>query len=124
MRNYLRTGAAIEVIVDFGDQQIFEGVTTYPIIATMRKTKPKEGHFIQFWNAEKLPTGSFADSFDEESKPYPQSALTSETWQLEPPELRALRKTIMQGHPTLRKVYSKPFRGGNHGAKRGVRRNW
>jgi type I restriction-modification system DNA methylase subunit len=37
LRNYLRTRAEIESVVDFGDLQIFEGVTTYPAIITMRR---------------------------------------------------------------------------------------
>jgi type II restriction/modification system DNA methylase subunit YeeA len=37
LRHYLRTRAEIENVVDFGDLQIFGGVTTYPAIVTMRR---------------------------------------------------------------------------------------
>ena len=37
LRRFLADGAAIESVVDFGDLQIFEGVTTYPAILTLRK---------------------------------------------------------------------------------------
>jgi hypothetical protein len=37
LRHYLRTRTEIESVVDFGDLQIFEGVTTYPAIVTMRR---------------------------------------------------------------------------------------
>lgn len=37
LRHDLRRHAEIETVVDFGDLQIFEGVTTYPAIVTMRR---------------------------------------------------------------------------------------
>ena len=37
LRTFLGDHAAIETVVDFGDLQIFEGVTTYPAILTLRK---------------------------------------------------------------------------------------
>jgi type I restriction-modification system DNA methylase subunit len=42
LRRYLRTHAEIETIIDFGDQQVFEGVTTYPVIMNHEtvRTKP------------------------------------------------------------------------------------
>ena len=37
LRKFLTDGVGIECVVDFGDLQIFEGVTTYPAILTLRK---------------------------------------------------------------------------------------
>ena len=37
LRSYLTEKAEIEAVVDFGDIQIFEGVTTYPAIVTLRR---------------------------------------------------------------------------------------
>ncbi len=37
LRKFLGDHVAIEAVVDFGDLQIFEGVTTYPAIVTLRK---------------------------------------------------------------------------------------
>ena len=37
LRSYLTENAEIEAVVDFGDLQIFEGVTTYPAIVTLRR---------------------------------------------------------------------------------------
>ena len=37
LRTFLGDDVAVEAVVDFGDLQIFEGVTTYPAIVTLRK---------------------------------------------------------------------------------------
>jgi Eco57I restriction-modification methylase len=37
LRTLLADETAIETVIDFGDEQIFEGVTTYPAILTLRK---------------------------------------------------------------------------------------
>lgn len=37
LRRYLSEAARLEGVVDFGDLQVFEGVTTYPAILTLRK---------------------------------------------------------------------------------------
>ena len=39
LRKLLSAATAIETIVDFGDAQLFEGVTTYPAIVTLRKAR-------------------------------------------------------------------------------------
>jgi hypothetical protein len=42
LRHYLR--AEVESVIDFGDLQIFEGVTTYPAIVTMRRAASASEH--------------------------------------------------------------------------------
>ena len=111
LRDFLRTKAALESVVDFGDNQIFEGVTTYPAILTMRAGAPDAAHELQFWKIAKMPTGSFADAFGNAAKPFPQAALGRGSWELEGDTLRALRAKITAGKPTLRQVYGSPLYG-------------
>ncbi len=111
LREFLRSRAMLENVVDFGDHQIFEGVTTYPAILTMKAGVPPKGHEMQFWNIDDLPDGNFLDRFESKRSPYPQGELTAGSWQLESPELRALRSKIVDGRKTLKEVYGKPFRG-------------
>ena len=115
LREFLRSKATLETVVDFGDHQIFEGVTTYPAILTMRAGAPEPDHELQFWNIGELPKGSFEDGFASAKAPYPQEALQAGSWQLEAPELRALRAKIIKGRKTLKEVYDSPF----YGIKRG-----
>ncbi len=111
LRDYLRKNAAIESIVDFGDHQIFEGVTTYPAILTMRAETPDNGHALQFWTIDDLPKDNFADAYHDHAQPYPQKALTDGSWELESPALQALRAKIVSGKKTLKETYGSPLYG-------------
>ncbi|WP_339710646.1 DNA methyltransferase [uncultured Sphingosinicella sp.] len=111
LRDFLRARATLETVVDFGDHQIFEGVTTYPAILTMRAGGPPPGHDLQFWKIGEMPTGSFADAFADAAKPFPQEALGRGSWELEGDALRALRAKITEGKPTLKEVYGSPLYG-------------
>jgi hypothetical protein len=59
LREYLRREATIEGVVDFGDLQIFEGVTTYPAILTMKRGAAPKGHELRFWKVDALPETNF-----------------------------------------------------------------
>lgn len=111
LRDFLRANATLETVVDFGDHQIFEGVTTYPAILTMRAGSPPSGHDLQFWKIGEMPADSFADAFADAAKPFPQEALGRGSWELEGDALRALRAKITSGKPTLKEVYGSPLYG-------------
>ncbi|MCO5792214.1 MAG: N-6 DNA methylase [Blastomonas sp.] len=111
LRDFLRTKATLETVVDFGDHQIFEGVTTYPAILTMRAGAPPPGHDLQFWKIGEMPADSFADAFADAAKPFPQEALGRGSWELEGDALRALRAKIVVGKPTLKEIYGSPYAG-------------
>ena len=111
LRNYLRTKSTLEAVVDFGDHQIFEGVTTYPSILTMRADTPEDKHALQFWKIGDMPLGSFVDAFADASEPFPQAALGEGSWQLESDALRTLRSKLVEGKQTLKELYGSPFYG-------------
>lgn len=111
LRDFLRNKATLETVVDFGDHQIFEGVTTYPAILTMKAGAPPPNHELQFWKIGEMPADSFADTYADMAKPFPQSALERGSWELEGDALRALRAKITAGKPTLKDVYGSPCRG-------------
>jgi len=111
LRHFLRTKAAIETVVDFGDIQIFEGVTTYPVIMTLRAGAPEADHALDFWKVDALPEADFAGAFEDARKPYPQDALGDGSWELERPALRRLREKIVAGRPTLKDAYGSPLYG-------------
>ncbi len=111
LREFLRHKTQLEAVVDFGDLQVFEGVTTYPVIMTMQKTLPCPDHALQFWKINALPLKSFQQDFEANAAPYPQDALTTGSWELEHTTLKALRDKIRTGRKTLKQVYGTPFRG-------------
>lgn len=111
LREYLRREAIIEGVVDFGDLQIFEGVTTYPAILTMKRGTAPKGHDLRFWKVDALPETNFQATWEKVAGPYPQAALGAGSWELENPALRALRDKIRTGRKTLKDVYGSPCRG-------------
>ncbi|MCC4242973.1 Eco57I restriction-modification methylase domain-containing protein [Stappia indica] len=111
LRDFLRRQATLETVVNFGDLQIFEGVTTYPAILTMRRDAPAKAHGLRFWNLKRLPEANFRASFETHAETYPQDALSSGSWELESPALKALRDKIRKGRKTLKQVYGSPARG-------------
>lgn len=111
LRDFLRARATLETVVDFGDLQIFEGVTTYPAILTMRREESGKDHTLRFWKIETLPEANFRASFEKKAEPYPQGALSSGSWELESPALKALRDKIKKGRKTLKELYGPPLYG-------------
>ena len=111
LREFLLRKATLETIVDFGDLQVFEGVTTYPAILTMQRGAAPKDHDLQFWNVDELPASNFRATFRALAGPYPQPALTAESWELESPALRELRAKIRNGKQTLKEVYGSPLYG-------------
>ena len=111
LREFLLREAMLETIVDFGDLQVFEGVTTYPAILTMKRGEADKSHSLQFWNVGTLPTSNFRATYRSLAGPYPQAALTAASWKLENPALRSLRDKISSGRRTLKEVYGSTMRG-------------
>ena len=111
LREYLLKDATIEGVVDFGDLQVFEGVTTYPAILVLKNGSAPKDHELRFWKVEALPETNFIASWEAAAGPFTQSGLDSGSWQLENRSLRALREKIWAGKETLKDVYGAPFRG-------------
>ncbi|MBE1295512.1 MAG: N-6 DNA methylase [Rhodobacteraceae bacterium] len=117
LRQYLGQRAAIESVVNFGDLQIFEGVTTYPAILVLKNIAPPKEHEVKFWNVEAIPESNFQATWEAASGPYPQSGLGTGSWELENPSLRALRDKLISGRKTLKDVYGPPLMGVKTGLK-------
>ena len=111
LRDYLLREATLEGVVDFGDLQIFEGVTTYPAIMTMKRGLAPTGHELRFWKVDALPETNFQATWQKAAGPYPQAALGAGSWELENTALRALRDKIIAGRKSLKDTYGKPLYG-------------
>ena len=115
LRHFLLTRAEIETVVDFGDLQIFEGVTTYPAIITMRQAPTanevgQEGE-LRFLNIKSDLPEDLARAFRSEAKAMPRARLGGGSWQLEGDRLAALRAKIKAGKKTLGEIYGPPLYG-------------
>ncbi|MDP3009821.1 MAG: N-6 DNA methylase [Methylococcales bacterium] len=112
LRRYLLDNARVQIIVDFGDLQVFKGVTTYPAIVCLEKGKVEADHTLKFaeiQNAEQL--AMLDTAFSQGAVTMPQKQLTAENWQLESDAHAALRHKLTHGHKTLKEVYGSPLYG-------------
>lgn len=110
LRKFLGDNVAIEAVVDFGDLQIFEGVTTYPAIITLRKGTANDGGALAFLKVEALPKDLEAE-FSARSQTMPRARLGAGSWQFENAPLAKLRDKIVAGKKTVGEVYGAPLRG-------------
>ncbi|GIL01271.1 MAG: hypothetical protein BroJett030_11700 [Alphaproteobacteria bacterium] len=113
LRLLLGERADIETVVDFGDVQIFEGVTTYPAILTARKKAEigaPEGD-LKFLNIGARAPADLGSAFAEGARAMPRARLTGASWQFEDDALAALRDKIAKGRKTLGEVCGAPLYG-------------
>jgi len=111
LRRYLIENAEIEAVVDFGDLQIFEGVTTYPAIVTLRRVNGHSGSDdLHFLKAGALPD-DLSKAFRIASRPMPRARLGAGSWRFEGDRLDAIRKKMAAGRKTLAEEYGPPLYG-------------
>ncbi len=110
LRTFLTDGVAVESVVDFGDLQIFEGVTTYPAILTLKKGGPAAETLAYLNVKERLPE-DLANAFARCAQPMLRKRLGKGSWRLEDDALARLRDKIVKGRKTLGEVYGAPLYG-------------
>ena len=111
LRSYLAEQLTLEKIVDFGDLQVFEGVTTYPAITVLRNSPPQMENSLAILSLQETLPFNLDQHFSQEHSIMPQSRLTKQSWQLEDEILAQLRQKLTHGYPTLKDVYDSPYRG-------------
>lgn len=111
LRRYLTGNAEIEAVVDFGDLQIFDGVTTYPAILTLRRVDGQVGGAdLRYFKASTLPE-DLSKAFGISSQPMPRARLGTGSWRFESDKLDDIRKKMAAGRKTLADVYGAPLYG-------------
>ena len=111
LRRYLSRQVTLEKIVDFGDLQVFEGVTTYPAITVLSKAPAPAATSVKILSLTKNLPDNLGQHFAQEHGTMQQSRLGEQSWQLEDETLAQLRQKLVQGYPTLKEVYGSPFYG-------------
>lgn len=111
LRKYLSSEITLEKIIDFGDVQVFEGVTTYPAILVLRKVKPGCGHKLEILSVKNKLPENMQMTFDQEKGQMAQAQLGQRSWQLEDERFYALRKKLTEDYSTLKQIYGSPYRG-------------
>ena len=108
LRRYLTDKAAIEAVIDFGDLQIFGGVTTYPAIVTLRRINGHSSdHDLRFLKVNSRPD-DLTKAFVTSSQPMRRARLSTGSWRFEGDSLDAIRTKMASGRRTLAEVYGHP----------------
>jgi hypothetical protein len=111
LRRYLIEKAEVEAVVDFGDLQIFEGVTTYPAIVTLRRTNGHTSNSdLRFLKADAQPD-DLSKRFAASSNRMPRARLSPSSWRFENDRLDTIRKKMAAGRKSLTEVYGSPLYG-------------
>lgn len=113
LRLLLSARTDIETVVDFGDVQLFEGVTTYPAIVTARR-KPQAGApegALDYMTVSGTLPPDLGRAFTEKAAAMPRARLGAGSWQFEDDALARLRDKIVAGRKTLGEVYGAPLYG-------------
>ncbi len=111
LRRYLQTNATLKKVVDFGDLQVFEGVTTYPAILIFQNALPKDDSEIQTLVLKSELPKKLSETFAAQHGVMAHAQLRADSWQLEDARLAQLRDKLTLGYPTLKDVYGSPYRG-------------
>lgn len=112
LRGFLVANTQLECVVDFGDLQLFAGVTTYPaILIAKRSGNPDKQAPVRFLNGDHQRLRDLHQSFDAYADSLPQSRLGQAAWQFEGDALARLRAKLFDGRRTLKAVYGSPLFG-------------
>lgn len=112
LRRHLLANAKIKTIVDFGDIQVFEGVTTYPAIVVLDHcVAPDAQASIRFLALGTDMPESLAAKFRQNASTMPQGQLGADSWRLMGDTLAHMRAKLTENHPTLKEVYGSPLYG-------------
>jgi type I restriction-modification system DNA methylase subunit len=116
LRRYLADQTTLKIAVDFGDLQVFEGVTTYPAVLVFENTTPQPDSQAEMLVLKNQLPDNLAQTFEQEKAEMVQSQLQGDNWQLEDARLHQLRHKLThdaknQPYPTLKVVYGSPLYG-------------
>lgn len=110
LRWFIARNATIESGIDFGDVRIFEDVTTYPAVLTIRKSGPKSPYDLRFLNLSDDAVDLSAQ-FERDAFLFPSTRLSRSRWHFEPEWLWKLRDRIEKQATTTLSDISIPVSG-------------
>jgi Eco57I restriction-modification methylase/TaqI-like C-terminal specificity domain len=132
LRGWLTANTELQTLVDFGDLQVFEGVTTYPAIVITKKAVLVAPTAVGEMSAtadkgvvsDPMPVVKFLQLTNElpkdlskhfaataQTMPQAQLGSGSQAWRLESQASSTLRDKLTQGRKTLKEVYGSPLYG-------------
>ncbi len=103
-------------LINFGDIQIFEGVTTYPTILIAQNRTPAPDDRLNILTLKDRLPDDLSQHLAQHPATMPHAQLSHHAWQLESSERTALRHKLTHApdgtpYPTLKDSYGSPYRG-------------
>lgn len=112
LRTWLLNNTQVQLLLDFGDIQVFEGVTTYPAIVVLERCDtPQADTALSYLTLTDTLPDDLTSAFERGSRTLPQAALDRDGWRLEDAGAARLRTKLTRGHPTLRARHGSPLYG-------------
>ncbi len=111
LREFLQKTATLCKVVDFGDLQVFEGVTTYPAILIFKYSSATAESLIKTLVLKDNLPENLKEAFNTQHGVMAHGQLSADSWQLEDARLNRLRVKLTEGYPTLKAVYGSPLYG-------------
>lgn len=111
LRGMLRDETTLCRFVDFGDLQVFEGVTTYPAVLVLRKEKPPEHSEVRGQVIESLAPDELEEQLRAPGVLVRQRELEPDGWRFEDRRLANLRQKIKDAGVTLKDYCGSPLYG-------------
>jgi hypothetical protein len=111
LRRFISENTMIEDIIDFGDLQVFEGVTTYTAIISLKKSKVKEQHEIKISKIHDTLPDDLINYFNNHFVKLKQTSLSVIGWSLEDQAVLDLKLKITANHKTIEEKFGSPNRG-------------
>lgn len=118
LRTFLGDGVGIEDVIDFGDVQVFEGVTTYPAILTLRKGESGDDGALRFLGVTDKAPEDLGRDFARRAVTMPRARLGKGSWRFEDDARSVLRDKVGRAHPSLGEVLGPPIAGIKTGLNR------
>jgi len=108
LRKFIQEQLAIEKFIDFNQLQVFEGATTYPIIVSLKKSKPNQKFGYLKIEAEEESLNSYLT--DPSFKSISLNNIDQSNWKFESSEAVAVLSKIEKNKGLL-ELYGKSYRG-------------
>ena len=111
LRRYLAELTVIEKLIDFGDLQIFDGVTTYPAILVLKNESVATSHKIKSLSLKTKLPDNFSFALTTEGSSINQSQLSDDGWSFEDQSVLKIRKKLTHDRKSLKQIYGSPQAG-------------
>ena len=122
LRSFLSDNTALEKVIDFGDLQIFGGVTTYPAIVCLRRLDGvgADAGTLAFAEVKDRLPADLSTTFRARAQTLPAASFGASIWSFSSAGPSDIRAKLASGRKSLAEVYGAPLYGIKTGFNRAL----